>query len=138
MLMRCRARPKPPRWPLPEKGIAALSTASDWVIATYADNAPVGARRFRAFPAPTGIVVGGWLMAKSAGIAAAKLAEGSSDDFYRAKLVTAAFCRASSALRSGLRRRSDGRCRLDLRSARVPVLRSRPCVAIAMRWNTTS
>ena len=31
----------------------------------------------------TGIVVGGWLMAKSAAIAAQHLAEGSSDDFYK-------------------------------------------------------
>lgn len=74
-----------------KKGIAALSTASDWVIANYADNAPSVHAGSVPFLHLTGIVVGGWLMAKSAGIAAAKLAEGSSDDFYRAKLVTAAY-----------------------------------------------
>jgi len=36
-------------------------------------------------------VTGGWLMAKSAAIAAERLAAGSSDNFYRAKLVTAEY-----------------------------------------------
>ncbi|MPN56786.1 hypothetical protein SDC9_204478 [bioreactor metagenome] len=39
----------------------------------------------------TGIVAGGWLMAKSAGIAAARIATGDSDPFYRAKLATAEY-----------------------------------------------
>jgi hypothetical protein len=38
-----------------------------------------------------GIVLGGWQMARSAQIAAAKLEGGSTDDFYGAKLVTARF-----------------------------------------------
>ena len=37
----------------------------------------------------TGIVVGGWLMAKSAAIAVKHIAEGTTDDFYKAKLATA-------------------------------------------------
>jgi hypothetical protein len=39
----------------------------------------------------TGIVVGGWLMAKSAAIAVKHIAEGSGDDFYKAKLATATY-----------------------------------------------
>ena len=39
----------------------------------------------------TGIVVGGWLMAKSAAIAVKHIAEGSTDDFYKAKLATATY-----------------------------------------------
>ena len=39
----------------------------------------------------TGIVVGGWLMAKSAGVAAKQLAAGSTETFYQAKVATAAY-----------------------------------------------
>ena len=39
----------------------------------------------------TGIVAGGWLMAKSAGIAASRIAAGDSDAFYPAKLATAEY-----------------------------------------------
>ena len=40
----------------------------------------------------TGTVLGGWLHAKSAAIAAARLAAGGADaDFYRSKLATARF-----------------------------------------------
>jgi len=39
----------------------------------------------------TGIVVGGWLMAKSAAIAVKHIAAGTTDDFYTAKLATATY-----------------------------------------------
>ncbi len=72
-----------------KNGIAALSTASDWILANY-DSAPADVHAGSVpFLKLTGIVVGGWLMAKSAAIAVQHLANGSSDDFYKAKLATA-------------------------------------------------
>ncbi|HMC45029.1 MAG TPA: acyl-CoA dehydrogenase C-terminal domain-containing protein, partial [Caballeronia sp.] len=38
-----------------------------------------------------GIVAGGWQMARAAQISAEKIAAGSSDEFYKAKLITARF-----------------------------------------------
>jgi len=74
-----------------KNGINSLSTAADWVIANYeSDPAAVHAGSVP-FLKLTGIVVGGWLMAKSAGIAAKRLDEGSGDTFYNAKLATAQY-----------------------------------------------
>ena len=72
-------------------GIAALSSAADWLLATYDSNPQAAAAGAVPFLKLTGIVAGGWLMAKSAAIAAQHLAEGSSDDFYQAKLATATY-----------------------------------------------
>ena len=72
-----------------KNGISALSTVAEWILANY-DSAPQAVHAGSVpFLKLTGIVVGGWLMAKSAGIAAQHLAQGSTDDFYRAKLATA-------------------------------------------------
>ena len=72
-----------------KNGIAALSTAADWIVANYdSDPAAVHAGSVP-FLKLTGIVVGGWLMAKSAAVAAQRLAEGSSDGYYNGKLATA-------------------------------------------------
>jgi alkylation response protein AidB-like acyl-CoA dehydrogenase len=72
-------------------GIAALQTATDWILAHY-DSQPAAVHAGSVpFLRLTGIVAGGWLMARSAAIAAQRLAEGSSDDFYRAKLATASY-----------------------------------------------
>ena len=74
-----------------KNGINSLSTAADWVIANYeSDPAAVHAGSVP-FLKLTGIVVGGWLMAKSAAIAAKRLDEGSGDTFYNAKLATARY-----------------------------------------------
>jgi len=74
-----------------KNGIDALSTASDWILANY-DNAPADVHAGSVpFLKLTGIVVGGWLMAKSAAIAVKRLTEGSSDDFYKSKLATASY-----------------------------------------------
>jgi hypothetical protein len=74
-----------------KNGINSLSTAADWIIANYeSDPAAVHAGSVP-FLKLTGIVVGGWLMAKSAGIAAKRLDEGSGDTFYNAKLATAQY-----------------------------------------------
>ena len=74
-----------------KNGINSLSTAADWLLANYGPNPQAAAAGAVPFLKLTGIVVGGWLMAKSAAIAARRLAEGSSDDFYRAKLATATY-----------------------------------------------
>jgi hypothetical protein len=72
-------------------GIAALQTATDWILAHY-DGLPAAVHAGSVpFLRLTGIVAGGWLMAKSAAIAVQRLAEGSTDDFYRAKLATASY-----------------------------------------------
>ncbi|MCK6389741.1 MAG: acyl-CoA dehydrogenase C-terminal domain-containing protein [Azonexus sp.] len=74
-----------------ENGLNALSTASDWILANY-DSQPAAVHAGSVpFLKLTGIVVGGWLMAKSARIAAQRLAEGSDDRFYTAKLATASY-----------------------------------------------
>ncbi len=74
-----------------KNGIDALSTAADWILAHY-ESAPAAVHAGSVpFLKLTGIVVGGWLMAKSAAIAVKHLAEGSSDDFYQAKLATASY-----------------------------------------------
>ncbi len=70
-------------------GINSLSTASDWILANY-DKAPADVHAGSVpFLHLTGIVVGGWLMAKSAAIAVKHIEEGSTDNFYKAKLATA-------------------------------------------------
>ena len=72
-----------------KNGIAALSTAADWILANY-ESAPQAVHAGSVpFLKLTGIVVGGWLMAKSAAIAVKQIAAGTTDDFYRAKLATA-------------------------------------------------
>jgi hypothetical protein len=74
-----------------KNGINSLSTAADWLLANYGPNPQAAAAGAVPFLKLTGIVVGGWLMAKSAAIAAKRLAEGSTDDFYKAKLATATY-----------------------------------------------
>ncbi len=74
-----------------KKGVISLSAAADWILANY-ENAPQDVHAGSVpFLKLTGIVVGGWLMAKSAAIAVKHLAAGSTDDFYKAKLATASY-----------------------------------------------
>jgi len=72
-------------------GIAALQKASDWILATYESNPQAVHAGSVPFLKLTGIVAGGWLMAKSAAIAVQQTAAGSGDDFYKAKLATATY-----------------------------------------------
>jgi 3-(methylthio)propanoyl-CoA dehydrogenase len=74
-----------------KNGINSLSTAADWLLANYGANPQAAAAGAVPFLKLTGIVVGGWLMAKSAAIAAQHIAAGSTDDFYQAKLATATY-----------------------------------------------
>lgn len=71
--------------------VSALESAVDYILATYDSDiksASVGAVPFLKL---FGIVAGGWQMARASLVARAKLAAGSTDEFYRAKLVTARF-----------------------------------------------
>ena len=74
-----------------KNGANALSTATDWIIANYESNPQAVHAGSVPFLWLTGIVAGGWLMAKSAAIAAGHVAAGSSDNFYRSKLATAEY-----------------------------------------------
>lgn len=73
------------------EGIAALNNAADWILANYDNQPQAAAAGAVPFLMLTGIVVGAWLMAKSAAIAVMRLAEGSSDDYYKAKIITAQY-----------------------------------------------
>ena len=68
---------------------AALNSATDWILASYAEQPQAVHAGSVPFLKLTGIVTGGWLMAKSAAVAAARIAAGDADPFYRAKLATA-------------------------------------------------
>ena len=72
-----------------KNGINALSTAADWIVANYESNPQAVHAGSVPFLKLTGIVVGGWLMAKSAAIAVKHIAEGTTDDYYKSKLATA-------------------------------------------------
>ncbi|WP_300439692.1 acyl-CoA dehydrogenase C-terminal domain-containing protein [Zoogloea sp.] len=71
-------------------GIAALDEATNWLLATYDANPQAAAAGSVPFLKLTGIVVGGWLMARSAQVAAGRL-DGADGDFYKAKLGTASY-----------------------------------------------
>ena len=74
-----------------ENSINALSTATDWILANYEANPAAVHAGSVPFLKLTGIVAGGWLMAKSAALALKQLDAGSSDDFYKAKVATATY-----------------------------------------------
>ncbi len=73
------------------KGLAALTAATDWILAHTADprDAAAGAMPYLRL---WGTVAGGWLMARAAMAARADLAANAGDaDFLRAKIITARF-----------------------------------------------
>ncbi|MDD2989668.1 MAG: acyl-CoA dehydrogenase C-terminal domain-containing protein [Zoogloea sp.] len=71
-------------------GIAALDEATNWLLANYEATPQAAHAGSVPFLKLTGIVVGGWLMARSAQIAAGRLS-GPDGDFYKAKLATATY-----------------------------------------------
>lgn len=71
--------------------VQALQEATTWLLQHYDSEPQAAAAGAVAYLKLTGIVVGGWLMARSARIARDHLAAGSSDDFYKAKLTTARY-----------------------------------------------
>ena len=71
-------------------GIAALDEATNWLLANYDATPQAAAAGSVPFLKLTGIVVGGWLMARSAQIAAGRVND-ADGDFYKAKLITASY-----------------------------------------------
>ncbi|WP_374264393.1 acyl-CoA dehydrogenase [Zoogloea sp.] len=71
-------------------GIAALDEATTWLLANYEATPQAAHAGSVPFLKLTGIVVGGWLMARSAQIAADRIDE-ADGDFYKAKLATATY-----------------------------------------------
>jgi alkylation response protein AidB-like acyl-CoA dehydrogenase len=71
--------------------IDGLAAATQWVVDTFPANPNAVAAVSVPFLKLWGTVAGGWMMARAALIAAAKLGGGGDADFYRAKIITARF-----------------------------------------------
>jgi hypothetical protein len=72
-------------------GIDAVARAGEWLVATYGPDVRAASAGAVPFLKLLGTVAGGWLMARAALAAQAKIAGGDSDPFYPAKIVTARF-----------------------------------------------
>ncbi|QEL65303.1 3-(methylthio)propanoyl-CoA dehydrogenase [Oryzomicrobium terrae] len=72
-------------------GVAALTKASEYMVATYGSDIKAAHAGSVPFLKLTGIVAGGWQMARAALIAQAKIDGGDADPFYAAKVVTTRF-----------------------------------------------
>ncbi len=74
------------------EGLAGLTEATDWLLATFPHNMKAAAAGAVPFLKLFGVVAGGWQMARAALVAKRRLDEGAEDyDFYRAKIGTARF-----------------------------------------------
>jgi len=74
------------------RGAGALAEARDWLLAHYASQPAQAAAGAVAFLKLTGVVAGGWMMARAAQVATQLLADGDSDTvFLNAKLATARY-----------------------------------------------
>jgi 3-(methylthio)propanoyl-CoA dehydrogenase len=73
------------------KGIAALADAGTYIATKFSEDARTVAVGAVPFLKLMGIVSGGWMMARAALIARAKIAEGDGDPYYPAKVATATF-----------------------------------------------
>jgi alkylation response protein AidB-like acyl-CoA dehydrogenase len=75
-----------------EVDVAPLREATDWIVKTFGTNPAAVAAGSVYYLKLMGITCGGWLMARSAKIAAAQLAKGEGDaGFLRSKVATARF-----------------------------------------------
>ena len=74
-----------------KQAIDGLATATQWVVDTFPGNPNAVAAVSVPFLKLWGTVTGGWMMARAALVADAKLASGDEADFYRTKIVTARF-----------------------------------------------
>jgi hypothetical protein len=72
-------------------GLAELKRATDWIVATWGGDQSAVAAGAVHFLKLTGTVCGGWMLARSALVAASQLGDGGDADFLNAKLVTARF-----------------------------------------------
>lgn len=74
-----------------KEAVQAQIDATEWLIGVYGSTPQVVHAGSVPYLKLTGIVVGGWLLARSAEIAQAKLDAGVTDGYYQAKLATARF-----------------------------------------------
>jgi alkylation response protein AidB-like acyl-CoA dehydrogenase len=73
------------------QGIAAVTAAGDYIVAGYDKDVRAVAVGAVPFLKLMGIVAGGWMMARAALAAQARIAAGDGDSFYAAKIATARF-----------------------------------------------
>ena len=73
------------------RGIDAVSLATDHIVANYGKDVRAVAAGAVPFLQLMGNVAGGWMMARAALVAQAKIAGGDADPFYPAKIATARF-----------------------------------------------
>jgi alkylation response protein AidB-like acyl-CoA dehydrogenase len=73
------------------RGIDAVSSATDFIVANYGKDVRSVAAGAVPFLQLMGNVAGGWMMARAALVAQAKIAGGDADPFYPAKIATARF-----------------------------------------------
>ena len=73
------------------QGIEALNGATQWMLATIAQDASSVMAMSVNYLMLTGYVCGGWQMARAALVAQEKLAAGEDPEFHEAKLITARF-----------------------------------------------
>jgi hypothetical protein len=71
--------------------LADLDTATEWMLENYDHNPQAAHAGAVSYLLLTGIVTGGWQMARAAQIAQRQIDAGSGDDFHKAKLVTARY-----------------------------------------------
>jgi acyl-CoA dehydrogenase len=74
-----------------KRAVDGLAAATQWIVDTFPKDPNAVAAVSVPFLKLWGTVAGGWLMARAALIADAKLAGGGDADFYRAKIATARF-----------------------------------------------
>ena len=72
-------------------GVDALAATGGWLVATYGSDVRAAAAGAVPFLKLLGTVAGGWLMARAALAAQARIAAGDSDPFFVAKIGTARF-----------------------------------------------
>jgi alkylation response protein AidB-like acyl-CoA dehydrogenase len=73
------------------KGVAAVAEAGTYIATRYADDIRAVAVGAVPFLKLMGIVSGGWMMARAALVARARMAAGDADPFYPAKITTAVY-----------------------------------------------
>ncbi|MDR1229728.1 MAG: acyl-CoA dehydrogenase C-terminal domain-containing protein [Azoarcus sp.] len=74
-----------------QEAVKAQIATTEWLIGVYGSEPQVVHAGSVPYLKLTGIVVGGWLLAKSAQIAQARLGAGATDGYYKAKLATARY-----------------------------------------------
>ena len=74
-----------------DAALVQFEKATQWLLANYDSNPQAALAGAVPYLFLTGVVTGGWLMARAAQIAQQHVDNGSGDDFYKAKLATARY-----------------------------------------------